>query len=150
MTVDHLTRGPDSRFGVATSRGTGCGMSIERVALWSAVAVGVTRAATGLWFVTAPRRPSTTWVGRDDAQTRTLVRGIGGRDLAIGAGALAAAARGSSVVPWIAGSVAADLTDAAAGARSLSGEHRTKTLAYAGGFAAIGAGALAAAIAARA
>ncbi len=123
-------------------------MSIERVALWSAVAVGVTRAATGLWFAAAPRRPSSTWVGRDDPSTRTLVRGIGGRDLAIGAGALAAVARGSSVVPWIAASVAADLTDAAAGAASLSGEHRTKTLAYAGGFAALGVGALAVAVAA--
>lgn len=124
-------------------------MSIERIAVWAAAAVGVTRTATGLWFAVAPSRPSDTWVGRDDATTRTLVRGIGGRDLAIGAGALVAVARGTSVWPWLAASIAADLTDAAAGAASLSGEHRTKTLAYAGGFAAIGAGALAAVVASR-
>ena len=124
-------------------------MSHSRFALWSAGVVGVTRALTGLWFAAAPRRPAETWVGRDDATTLTLVRGIGGRDLAIGAGTLTALVRGDAVWPWLAASVASDLSDAVSGVVSLSGEHRTKTLAYAGGFTAIGAGALASALADR-
>ncbi|MYW05275.1 hypothetical protein [Streptomyces sp. SID3343] len=71
------------------------------------------RAALGVVALTEPARVSRPWIGDDADVTgnRVFARALGGRDLALGAGALYAAARGEGVRPWLLGSAAADLGD---------------------------------------
>jgi hypothetical protein len=71
------------------------------------------RAALGVVALTDPPRVSRPWIGDDADGTgnRVFARALGGRDLALGAGAMYAAARGEGVRPWVLGSAAADLGD---------------------------------------
>jgi hypothetical protein len=89
-------------------------------------------------------RSARSWVGRvaEDPRAGILTRALGVRDLAIGAGALAALANGSSARPWFAGQLAADATDFVATWRvrhELPGPAAVFALAMAAGSAAIAA-----------
>jgi hypothetical protein len=124
-------------------------VSPRDAALITAWAVGLGRAATGAWFVSAPNGPERNWVARELTETRYLVRSVGGRDLAIGLGVIAALARRQPVQPWLLASIGSDLVDAVMGGLMLEGEPRRKSLGYALGFGALGAAAAAALAATR-
>ena len=74
-------------------------------------AVGLGRIGFGVALVLAPERFTRLWLGRDSgrAGTQVAARGLGGRDVVLGLGALMA--RGPALRGWVAGAVAADLTD---------------------------------------
>ena len=78
-----------------------------------AIAMAAGRVAFGLGLAFAPRLTAVTWVGRDARKTGTqvLTRATGGRDLALGGGALVALLRHQDPRPWIGAQAAADLTD---------------------------------------
>ena len=80
--------------------------------LGRAVAVG--RIGFGLGLILAPERLTGPWLGRDArrAGTHVVARGLGARDVGLGAGALAA---GKDALPgWLAAAVVADVADLAA------------------------------------
>lgn len=120
----------------------------------------VTRAATlavlggrivyGAGLIAAPRRLSASWLGTAGATAPTQVplRALGAREVVWRTGALAAALRGRPLRPWLAGSIAGDLTDVAAtlaGRRELpAGSPRATVLV--GGASALAALALALAV----
>jgi hypothetical protein len=112
-----------------------------------ALAVGAIRALTGVAFLAAPRRPAEAWVGETSRPVQYLVRSVGGRDLVIGAGVIAAIALDHPVWPWLTASIVGDLVDAGASTVMLDGRPRRNTLAFAGGFAVLGGIALARALA---
>lgn len=97
--------------------------------------VGGMRAATGLWFLLAPTAPTRAWVGDTSNPVRYLARAVGGRDLAIGLGAVAASLRREPVWPWLGASIVGDLTDATVSTVMVSGSQRRTAIAFAGGFA---------------
>jgi hypothetical protein len=112
--------------------------------LGRAVAVG--RIGFGLGLILAPERVTGPWLGRDArrAGTRVAARGLGARDVGLGAGALAAGEDALAV--WLAAAVAGDLADltatlAAGDSLPLSG--RLLVGALAAGGAGLGAVALA-------
>ena len=105
--------------------------------------LALNRVLFGLGFVLAPRS-ARAWVGRaaEKPGARVLTRALGVRDLALGAGALAALGDGGSAKPWFAGQLAADMTDFAATWRvrdDLPGPAAAFALAMAAGSAAIAA-----------
>lgn len=108
---------------------------VGRVAAWT---VGVGRALTGLAFLAAPDQAAQRWVGDDADRTRYLVRAVGGRDLALGAGVLAALVGRGQVRFWLVASTIADAADALS-SPMLDGSYRTKTAGIAGGFGVLGA-----------
>jgi hypothetical protein len=67
-------------------------------------------------LVSAPRLWAPIWVGREglSGAARLFSRAVGARDIALGAGTLAALGRGSSVRPWLRAAMLADATDAVA------------------------------------
>lgn len=72
------------------------------------------RVGFGIALMVVPGRVTSRWLG-DDAErpgTRVVTRGLGARDLALGAGALAAA--DSELGPWVAAAIVADTADLAA------------------------------------
>lgn len=73
------------------------------------------RAALGVTALVAPTLAGRPWIGEDAARagTRLFGRAMGGRDLALGLGALLAARGGLPVRNWVAAGALADLTDAA-------------------------------------
>jgi hypothetical protein len=80
------------------------------------VLLGVARAGLGGTFLVAPTL-SLQLLGVDTATARRmtwLARMTAGRDVALAAGVLAAAARGRGVTPWLAAGAAADGVDAIA------------------------------------
>jgi hypothetical protein len=102
-----------------------------------------TRVAIGLALFVAPRQAARSWLGDavDDAGARMGVRGLGARDVALGAGLLAAIEDGGSPDRWLEAGAVADLADAAA--VLMAREERptaivAATLAVAGGAAALG------------
>lgn len=103
------------------------------------------RVVIGATLLAAPTLITRRWVGDDEGQrvgTRVLAMGLGGRDVIVGAGALAALnAGGDAAKPWLLGSVVADVCDLAAVLRA-SGELETSAVAgtvlVAGGAAAAG------------
>jgi hypothetical protein len=122
-------------------------MSPPRIA---AVAVLSLRIAYGLGLVAVPRRLTERWLGATAAQagTQVAVRGLGAREALLHVGAVIAAVCGRPVRPWLAASVAGDLTDIAAtavAAGELPGGSVRATAAVAGGSALLSA-ALAAAV----
>lgn len=117
-------------------------MSVMTAGLIGAWVVGVVRASTGLLLLAVPHRAARKWVGEDSTATTTLLSGIGGRDLAIGAGVIWAILTDNHPAAWVAASLAGDVTDAVAGLR-LSPHRSDRTLKYAGGFAAINIASLA-------
>lgn len=104
-------------------------------------AFGVGRVLFGIVFLAAPGRITRGWVGRDDAPTGVLARGLGGRDIALGAGTACVAARGGDPMPWLVGGVVADASDAVAAIVAGDGiprNGRLGVLAIAGGSALFG------------
>jgi hypothetical protein len=73
--------------------------------------VAAGRIGFGVALTVAPRRATAPWLGADAAHagTRVVTRGLGARDVVLGAGALAAAESG--LRPWVAAGVAADTAD---------------------------------------
>jgi hypothetical protein len=73
--------------------------------------VAAGRTGFGVALVCAPGRVTAPWLGGDSglAGTRVVTRGLGARDLALGAGALAVSER--QLRPWVAAGIAADAAD---------------------------------------
>jgi hypothetical protein len=81
-------------------------------------ALALNRMAFGAGYLAAPERTGRGWIGKaagNDA-TKVFTRALGARDLALGAGALQALARGQNGPArlWMAGHLVADATDLAA------------------------------------
>jgi hypothetical protein len=109
-----------------------------------AVAVLGLRVAYGVALIAAPTRLTRRWLGPAAAQepTQVALRGLGAREVLLHAAGLAATLRGDAVRPWLAASVAGDLSDiaaTAAGRRGLPGGSAAATLAVAGGSALLSA-----------
>jgi hypothetical protein len=69
------------------------------------------RIGFGLALIVSPERVTALWLGGDAgrAGTRVVTRGLGARDLALGAGVLAVAE--SELRPWVAAAILADTAD---------------------------------------
>ncbi len=69
------------------------------------------RVGFGVGLVLVPARLAGPWLGGDAgaAGTQVAVRGLGARDVALGAGALVVPE--SELRPWVAAAIVADLTD---------------------------------------
>lgn len=76
--------------------------------------LGWLRLLVGLALFLMPRLATRTWTGdeTDDASTALAVRGMGMRDVAIGAGLLTAMERGTPVRGWLEAGAMADAGDA--------------------------------------
>jgi hypothetical protein len=104
-----------------------------------------TRAAMGAGLVAVPRRVGAVWLGPRAGRRRAVtlpIRGLGGRDVALGAGTATAIVTGGPVRPWLAASALADAVDLgsalAVPAGKLPEHSRTATAAMAGLGAALG------------
>ena len=76
-------------------------------------ALGATRVGVGTGFLFAPRTAVRLWTGERATVTSSLAaRSLGGRDLALGAGALLALNRGRGASLWLTAGAVADLADA--------------------------------------
>jgi hypothetical protein len=73
--------------------------------------VAAGRIGFGLALILVPERVTTPWLGRDAdrAGTRVVSRGLGARDLALGAGALTV--RETQLRPWVLAAIVADTAD---------------------------------------
>ncbi len=105
-----------------------------------AIAVLSARAAYGAGLVAAPARITGAWLGpaASTAPVQVPVRGLGAREVILHAAALTAAVNGRPLRPWLAASIAGDLTDIAAtviARHELPSGVARKTLAAAGGSA---------------
>lgn len=114
------------------------------VARRATIAVLVLRLAYAATLLVAPARFTQRWLGPavTRAPTQVALRGLGIREGLLHAGALAAALRGAPVRPWLAASIAGDLTDIAstvAGRGELPEGAATATALVAGGSAALSA-----------
>jgi hypothetical protein len=103
----------------------------------AAAAVLGLRVAYGLALIAAPERLTRAWLGAagGTAPTQVALRGLGAREIALHGAALAAAVAGAPVRPWLAVSVAGDLSDIAATAAAggpLPSGATAKTAAAAG------------------
>lgn len=103
-------------------------------------AVLVLRIGYGLALVAVPRRLALRWLGDavNGAPVQVPLRGLGAREAILHGGALVALRRGAPVRPWLAASVAGDLTDViatAVGRRRLPAGSPLATLAVGGGSA---------------
>lgn len=80
------------------------------IMLWGAARVGL-----GVVALLAPAAVAAVWVGsvRGPAVV-VLGRALGGRDVALGLGAVLSAKNGQSMIPWVVAGGAADLVDAVA------------------------------------
>src|SRR3954462_11246271 len=89
----------------------------------AALAVLALRVAYGAALIAAPERLARRWLGPDTARppAQVALRALGMREVLLHAGGLAAALRGGDVRPWLAASVAGDLTDIASTVAGRSG-----------------------------
>jgi len=80
------------------------------------IAVLSLRVAYGVALISVPERLAGRWLGTaaGNAPTQVPLRALGAREIAIHGGALAAAVKDAPLRPWLAGSIAGDLTDVAA------------------------------------
>jgi hypothetical protein len=87
-----------------------------RVSRTIAAGVLALRVAYGGALIAAPERLTLRWLGpaAEHVCTQVPLRGLGAREVLLHAGGLAAALGGGRVRPWLAASVAGDLTDIAA------------------------------------
>jgi hypothetical protein len=111
--------------------------------------VAALRVAYGAALALAPARTSRSWIGKDGTRPAAGValRALGAREIVLHAGAAAAALTGDPVRPWLLASIGGDCSDILAtyGARSnVPDDAPVKTLAVAGGSAALSAAVLAA------
>jgi hypothetical protein len=103
------------------------------------------RIAYALGLLAAPGRVARPWLGSAAAAPggTIAVRGLGGRDLLLAAGALAAAASGTSARAWLAACAASDAVDVAAtllaDGAGLPSRAKPGTAVAAGAFGAAGA-----------
>ena len=114
-------------------------MASERVRLGAVPILGL-RVAYGIGLIVAPERLTRRWLGPAAAANATQVplRGIGGREIAVHGAAMIAALTGAPLRPWLAVSIAGDLSDVAATAAArgdLPDGSADATLAVAGGSA---------------
>ena len=114
-------------------------MSAARVL---AVSVLAARIAYGAALIAAPARLTGRWLGpaAEGDPAQVALRGLGAREVLLHAGGIAASLRGEPVRPWLAASVAGDLSDIAAtvaGRRGLPKGSAPATLAVAGASALI-------------
>ena len=81
------------------------------------------RIAYGAALIAAPARLTRRWLGPAAAHdpTQVALRGLGAREVLLHAGGLVATLRGDAVRPWLAASVAGDLSDIAATAAGRGG-----------------------------
>lgn len=110
----------------------------------AAITVLALRLAYGLALLVAPGRVTRSWLGPAGGRPPTAValRGLAAREVAVHAAALVDAFRGAPLRPWLALSIAGDLADiaaTAAGRKGVPDKAPEKTLAVAGGSAAISA-----------
>jgi ferric-dicitrate binding protein FerR (iron transport regulator) len=110
----------------------------------AAVAVAVLRMAYGAALALAPARTARNWIGADGTRPAAGValRALGAREIVLHAGAAAAAVSGAPVRPWLVASIGGDCSDILAtyGARAnVPDDAPGKTLAVAGGSAALSA-----------
>jgi len=115
-------------------------------AVLTARVVAAGRIGFGVALILRPGRVTAPWLGRDAgrAGTRVVTRGLGARDLALGAGALAVSE--AQLRPWVAAAIVADTADlvatvAAGDSLPLAGRLLVGAVASAG--AALGAVAMA-------
>jgi hypothetical protein len=82
----------------------------------AAFAVLGARIAYGAVLAVAPASVTRRWLGPavDHPPTQVALRALGVREILLHAGAVAAAARGGPLRPWLAASMAGDLSDVAA------------------------------------
>jgi hypothetical protein len=104
--------------------------------------------AYGAALALAPARTSRNWIGADGtrAGAGVALRALGAREIVLHAGAAAAAVNGGAVRPWLIASIGGDCSDILAtyGARAnVPDGAPVKTLAVAGGSAALSAAVLA-------
>jgi hypothetical protein len=103
------------------------------------------RIAYAVGLLAAPGRVARPWLGDDAgaAGGTVALRGLGARDLLLSAGALAAAASGSSARPWLAACAASDAVDLTAtlvaDGAGLPARSKPGTAVAAGTFGAAGA-----------
>jgi hypothetical protein len=108
------------------------------------------RIAYGAGLLAAPDKITKRWLGpgRDAAAAKVALRGLGAREVAIHSAGLLALLRAAPVRPWLAVSIAGDVSDIAATAasrRGLPSGAAPATTVVAGGSAALSAALLAAA-----
>jgi hypothetical protein len=114
-------------------------MNLTRAA---ASAVLCLRVSYGVALIAAPGRLARRWLGdsANDAPVEIAIRGLGMREALLHTGALIALRKGAALRPWLAASIAGDVTDVlatAAGRRRLPAGSPLATLAVGGGSAAI-------------
>ncbi len=108
----------------------------------SASTVLVLRVAYGVALIAAPGKLTQRWLGdgASDAPVQVPLRALGAREALLHAGALIALRNGAALRPWLAASIAGDLTDViatTAGRRRLPSGSPLATLAVGGGSALI-------------
>lgn len=109
------------------------------------VAYGVLRIVYAAGLLGAPERIARRWLGEgvDTAAGKVALRGLGGRDLALATGSVAAAVRGRSARGWLAACAAGDGVDLvstlAADDSQLPANAKVGTVLLAGAFGAAGA-----------
>lgn len=81
-----------------------------------ALGLAANRVLFGAAFLVVPGRAAKSWIGPAAASAGggVMVRAAGARDLALGAGALAALRGAADARPWLAAHLVSDATDAAA------------------------------------
>jgi hypothetical protein len=80
------------------------------------IAVMALRIVYGAGLIAAPARMGRRWLGpaSETAPTQVPLQGLGTREIVLHTGVIWAALRGGPLRPWLAGSIAGDLTDIAA------------------------------------
>jgi hypothetical protein len=115
------------------------------------VAFSLSRLAFGAGLLAVPERVASGWIGDDAARdpVKIVIRGLGARDVALAAGALACREDPDRLATWLSMTIASDLCDVAATlavpSDSLPDNARWGTVAMAGGAALAGVALLAAA-----
>ena len=114
------------------------------------IAFAASRIAFGAGLIAAPGTVAGRWLGKDAARepVKVALRGLGARDIALSAGALAALDDPDQLAVLLGVTIASDLTDLAATlavpAGQLPDNARVGTVVLAGAGAAVGAALLAA------
>jgi len=112
-------------------------------------AFALSRLLFGVGLIVAPDKLSARWIGKDGQRgpVKVILRGLGARDIALSAGALASLGDADQLAAWLAGAIIGDLADVAAifvpSASQLPPNARLGTVALGGGAAAAGAALLA-------
>jgi hypothetical protein len=106
--------------------------------------IALSRIAIGATLMLVPGFAGDRWIGptAKDPAAKVMVRGLGIRDAALGAGAYQALSSGRAVRPWLQAGMVSDAVDALAGIlafRSIGAKRALPAIAIAGGAAVIGA-----------